>query len=68
MSTILTAQNPYAASKYGITIRRQQQYLFAFQSPIDKNPVLSLGRQIRPSYPQWLKCVTLKLMSNVRGT
>ena len=43
-------------SRYGVTIRRQQQYLIAFQSPIDKNPVLSLGRQIKPSYPQWLKC------------
>ena len=51
------SQNPYSQSRYGVTIRRQIQYVTCFPNSLDKHPIISLGRQIRPEKPYWLsKC------------
>ena len=55
ISTVITCQNPFVRSLYGVTVRRQQNYLVAFQSTIDKNPIITLGRQIHPQAPLWLQ-------------
>lgn len=53
-STIIISQNPYQTSRYGVTLRRQQNYIVAFSSEIDKQPLLSLGRQLRPQDPYFV--------------
>ena len=59
-SVIVISQNPYSQSRFGVTIRRQMSYIICFPSKMDKHPIISLGRQICPSKPNWiLKCLDI---------
>ena len=38
-SVIVISQNPYAPSRFGITIRRQMSYIIVFPSKMDQHPI-----------------------------